>query len=87
MYKLKSINGRVNALLRTGKDFARNNLSTSAAQHIISCGELVKSNKPEYPICVDNKWYFEGVEIPENRRKSRRPGVREERNREPGVLL
>lgn len=66
MYKLKSVNGRVNTLLRTGKDFVRNNLSTSAAQHIINCGELVESDKPEYPICVDNKWYFEGVEIPEN---------------------
>ena len=56
MYKLKSVNGRVNTLLRTGKDFVRNNLSTSAAQHIINCGELVESDKPEYPICVDNKW-------------------------------
>ena len=43
MYKLKSVNGRVNTLLRTGKDFVRNNLSTSAAQHIINCGELVES--------------------------------------------
>lgn len=35
MYKLKNVNGRVNALLRTGKDFVKNNLSVSAAQHII----------------------------------------------------
>ena len=66
MYKLKSVNGRVNTLLRAGKDFVRNNLSTSAAQHIINCGTLVESDKPEYPICVDKKWYFEGVEMPEN---------------------
>lgn len=75
MYKLKSVNGRVNTLLRTGKDFVRNNLSTSAAQHIIiNCGELVESDKPEYPICVDNKWYFEGVEIPENPSEAPKPG-------------
>lgn len=74
MYKLKSVNGRVNTLLRTGKDFVRNNLSTSAAQHIINCGELVESDKPEYPICVDNKWYFEGVEIPENPPEAPKPG-------------
>ena len=35
MYKLKNVNGRVNCLLRTGKDFVKNNLSVSAAQHII----------------------------------------------------
>lgn len=74
MYKLKSVNGRVNTLLRTGKDFVRNNLSTSAAQHIINCGELVESDKPGYPICVDNKWYFEGVEIPENPSEAPKPG-------------
>lgn len=74
MYKLKSVNGRVNTLLRTGKDFVRNNLLTSAAQHIINCGELVESDKPEYPICVDNKWYFEGVKIPENPPEAPKPG-------------
>lgn len=65
MYKLKSTNGRVNTLLRTGKDFVKNNLSTSAAQHIIDTGTLVESDKPEYPICVDKKWYFEGTEVTE----------------------
>lgn len=63
MYKLKAINGRVNFLLRTGKDFVRNNMSTSAAQHIIDTGELVDSDKPDYPICVSGKWYFEGEEV------------------------
>lgn len=40
MYKLKNVNGRVNALLRTGKDFVKNNLSVSAAQHIIDTGTV-----------------------------------------------
>lgn len=62
MYKLKSNNGRVTFLLKTGKDFVKNNMSTSAAQHIIDTGELVESDKPEYPICVSGKWYFEGEE-------------------------
>lgn len=65
MYKLKSVNGRVNALLRTGKDFVRHSLSVSAAQHIIDTGKLVNSEKPEYPICVNNEWFFEGVEVKE----------------------
>lgn len=63
MYKLKTTNERVNFLLRTGKDFVRNNMSTSAAQHIIDTGELVDSDKPNYPICVSGKWYFEGEEV------------------------
>ena len=65
MYKLKNVNGRVDALLRTGKDFVKNNLSVSAAQHIINTGKLVESDKPEYPICVDKQWYFEGEEVKE----------------------
>lgn len=63
MYKLKNVNGRVNCLLRTGKDFVKNNLSVSAAQHIIDTGKLVDSDNPDYPICVDNQWFFEGEEI------------------------
>ena len=63
MYKLKNVNGRVNCLLRTGKDFVKNNLSVSAAQHIIDTGKLVDYDNPDYPICVDNQWFFEGEEI------------------------
>ena len=63
MYKLKNENGRVNSLLRSGKDFVKNNLAVSAAQHIIDTGEVVESDKEDYPICVDNKWYFEGEEM------------------------
>lgn len=63
MYKLKNENGRVNSLLRTGKDFVRNKLAVSAAQHIIDTGNIVESDKEDYPICVDSKWYFEGEEM------------------------
>ena len=56
MYKLKNVNSRVNALLRTGKDFVKNNLSVSAAQHIIDTGKLVESDNPDYPICIDNQY-------------------------------
>jgi len=69
MFKLKSTNGRVNSLLKSGKDFVKNSLSVSAAQHIIDTGVLVKSDKPDYPICVDKKWYFEGEEIKEQPKK------------------
>lgn len=63
MYKLKNENGRVNSLLRSGNDLVKNKLSVSAAQHIIDTGKIVESDKEDYPICVDNKWYFEGEEM------------------------
>ena len=62
MYKLKSTNGKVKCLLKTGKDFVRNEISVSAAQHIIDTGEVVQSDKPEYPIHV-GEWYFEGEDV------------------------
>lgn len=62
-YKLKTANGKVEFLLKTGKDFVRNQMTIASAQHIIDTGELVESDKPEYPICVGNQWYFEGTEV------------------------
>ncbi|SCJ99977.1 Uncharacterised protein [uncultured Eubacterium sp.] len=71
MYKLKNVNGKVNCLLRTGKDFVKNNISVSAAQHIIDTGKMVESENPDYPICIDDKWFFEGVEIEEPKPKKK----------------
>lgn len=71
MYKLKNVNGKVNCLLRTGKDFVKNNISVSAAQHIIDTGKMVESENPDYPICIDDKWFFEGVEIEESKPKKK----------------
>ena len=62
MYKLKSTNGKVKCLLKTGNDFVRHEISVSAAQHIIDTGEVVQSDKPEYPIHV-GEWYFEGEAV------------------------
>ena len=70
MYKLKNVNGRVNTLLRSGKDFVKSNPSVSAAQHIIDSGKLVESDNPDYPICIDNQWYFEGVEVKRKAKKA-----------------
>lgn len=64
MYKLKKNDkGKVTSMLRTGKDFVKNDLSVSAAQHIIETGKVVDSDKAGFPICVDNLWYFEGEEV------------------------
>jgi len=77
-FKLKNRNGKVTFLLKTGNDFSKNEMSISAAQHIIDTGNLVESDKEGYPICVDEKWYFEGepvkveVTIPEKSEKNKK---------------
>lgn len=59
-YKLKNVNGKVTFLLRSGKDFVKNQMAIASAQHIIDHGKVKKSDKEGYPINVDDKWYFEG---------------------------
>lgn len=74
MYKLKNINGRVNSLLKTDTTHTvKNNIAISAAQHIIDSGTIVESDRSDYPICVDGKWYFEGEEISETEVKTAPP--------------
>ena len=59
-YKLKTVNGKVAFLLKTGKDFVKNQMAVASAQHIIDTGEVKKSDVEGYPINVDDKWYFAG---------------------------
>ena len=59
-YKLKSVQGKVTFLLKTGKDLVRNQMAVASAQHITDNGTLKKSTVEGYPINVDDKWYFEG---------------------------
>ena len=59
-YKLKSAQGKVTFLLRTGKDLVKNQMALASAQHIIDHGKIKKSDMKGYPINVDDKWYFEG---------------------------
>ena len=37
-YKLKTANGKVAFLLKTGKDFVKNQMAVASAQHIIDTG-------------------------------------------------
>ena len=60
----KNSNGNINALLRTGKDFVKTELSLRAVDRLIAAGELVDSDRPDYPIHV-GKWYFEGDPVEE----------------------
>ena len=59
-YQLKNTNGKVNFLLRTGKDLVKNQMAIASAQHIIDNGKTLKSDVAGFPININNKWYFEG---------------------------
>ena len=37
---------------------------------IIDTGKLVESDNPDYPICIDNQWYFEGVDVKKTEKKA-----------------
>ena len=61
-YKLKADkSGKVKFLLRAGKDLVSNTMDEAGAKGIVDTGEVTLSDIPDYPICVDNKWYFEGA--------------------------
>ncbi len=59
-YKLNNKDGKVTFLLRTGKDMVKNQMALASAQHIIDTGKVTKSDRKDYLICVNDKWYFEG---------------------------
>lgn len=65
-YKLKNVNGKVKALLHTGKDFVADTLTVSDARHIIDSNPITESDKENYPIHA-GEWYFEGEAIEEKK--------------------
>jgi hypothetical protein len=50
----------VKFLLATGNDFAKNKMTLENAKNIACIGKVKPSDVEGYPICVDDKWYFEG---------------------------
>lgn len=62
-YKLKTVNGRVDALLESGKDLVKTEMSASTAQHILDTSRHIKSEIEGYPIHTEDGWYFAGEEI------------------------
>ena len=62
-YKLKSYMGKVTFLLKAGNDLVRNQMRVAAAQHIIDTGTIKNSDIKDFPINVDDKWFFEGEPI------------------------
>ena len=60
--KLKSIDGKVPYIMAAGKDFVKDEMSLAAAEQICSRGTQTASKLfPDFPICVDGKFYFAGT--------------------------
>lgn len=60
--KLKTENGKVTFLYRTGSHFSRNEMNAAAAQIIVDhAKKITKSDNPDYPICVDDTYLFPGT--------------------------
>lgn len=61
MFKLKKNEyGKVNYLMRTGKDLVRSEMNPFSVQHIIDNGKVTETIDPKYPIAIDDTWFFEG---------------------------
>lgn len=69
-YKLKSQNGKVTFLLKTGKDLVRNQMAIASAEHIIDTGNIMDSDIDGFPINVDDQWWFEGEEVIQPNKKN-----------------
>ena len=59
-YELKVKNGKVKALLKTGKDFVATEMNETGVRQIISHGKLKESGLEDYPISVNGEWFFAG---------------------------
>ena len=60
--KLKIVNGEVLYLMECGKDMVADKMSLACAKKICSQGTKDSDRFPSYPICVDDKFYFAGIE-------------------------
>lgn len=72
--KLKSIDGKVPYIMAAGKDFVKDEMSLAAAEQICSRGTRTASKLfPDFPICVDGKFYFAGTSTKPKSSKSKTP--------------
>lgn len=59
--KLKIKNDKVNFLMTAGKDVVKSEMSALNAREMIKKGTVTESDKyKDFPICVNDKFFFEG---------------------------
>lgn len=62
-YELKAEDGYVTFLMKANKDFVRSKMPLASAQQVVKNGTVKRSNKKDYPINVDDQWYFKGEPV------------------------
>lgn len=70
MLKLRVIDGMVNARLRTGNDLVVSSVTEQMANLIISEGKQSPHGIEGFPLCIDDKWYFEADEMSDENTKN-----------------
>lgn len=63
VYKLKTVNAETAFFIQANGVIARSTMATSAAREIIRNGKFRPSKLPNYPICIDEKFWFEGEHL------------------------
>lgn len=68
------IDGKVPYIMAAGKDFVKDEMSLAAAEQICFRGTQTASKLfPDFPICVDDKFYFAGTSTKPKSSKSKTP--------------
>ena len=69
--KLKAIDGKVSYLMIAGRYTVEAEMSLENAERMCAKGTTVSNRFPDYPICVDDKFFFPGTSTKpkSNRRK------------------
>lgn len=62
-YRLKAEDGYVTFLMKCNRDYVRSRMPLASAQMVVDSGKVKRSNKKDYPINVDDHWYFKGEPV------------------------
>ena len=64
MFELKVNDGKVVFKMRTGKDFVKSSMLQARAKIILTTAkEVTYDENSEFPICVDDTYFFEGEKV------------------------
>lgn len=66
-YTLRDIDGKAEYIMRTGKDFVASSMPISMARRIISSGTVCESPNPEYPLGINDNYFFKADEVAEKK--------------------
>lgn len=72
MLKIKDNDGMVTFIMRVGNDFVKSQMTLGSAMNILSTGKETETVDPNYPIAVDDKYFFEAEPVYEENDKKKK---------------